>query len=163
MNTRDLASIIDNVLSKYGFDAKRVTWYRAVQGVLQVIDLQKSSYGGRYFINICCVPDGMSVDGMPAPKEHKCPIRIRLTSAFPDIRDELEKLLDLDNDEIDSLERMDRINSILNTKLIPFMENMKSNETLARSVNDGVFKRGAVSIKARQHLGLDISGESSGS
>ncbi|WP_457150720.1 DUF4304 domain-containing protein, partial [Mesorhizobium sp. P5_C1] len=96
MDKKELESLLNKDLSANGFKKKSATWYRQDAGALQVVNLQKSNFGLRFYVNIGCVPNGMSVEGLPTPKEYDCPIKIRLDSAFPDQKTRIEETLDLE-------------------------------------------------------------------
>ena len=102
MEKKVLEALFERSLVVAGFRKKGSCWYRQLSDILQLIDLQKSSYGKQFYINIACVPRGMQPEGMPFPQEHKCPIRIRLTSAFPAQRERVDKSLDLENGDLAS-------------------------------------------------------------
>ena len=96
MEKKALELALGGHLCPRGFKKKETAWYCKSAGMLQIVELQKSSFGLQFYLNLCWVPDGMEVEGMPTPNAHKCPIRIRLTALFPEQRDEIEKVFDLE-------------------------------------------------------------------
>lgn len=91
---------------------------------------------------------------MPTPKEHKCPIRIRLTSAFPERREQIEEVLDLERTNLDDARREDAVARLTNELILPFVDHMKNAATLRQAICEGIFKRGAVNLAAQKHLGV---------
>lgn len=154
MDKRALESVLGSQLAAQGFRKKASSWYRQADEALQVVDLQKSAYGLQFFLNLCCVPAGMDVEGMPTPKEHKCPIRIRLTSAFPERREQIEEALDLERTNLDDAQRQDAVARLTSELVLPFVNHMKDAATLRQAIGEGIFKRGAVNLAAQKYLGL---------
>ena len=162
MDKKALESVLNRELATKGFKKKASSWYRQGAESLQVVDLQKSNYGLQFYLNLCCVPAGMIVEGMPAPKEHKCPIRIRLTAAFPEHLNEIEEVFDLGRTTSDESLRAERLARLTNDLVLPFLNYMKDATSLKVAIEQGVFNRGAVNLAAKKHLGIvpaDISTE----
>ncbi|HEY3148581.1 MAG TPA: DUF4304 domain-containing protein [Dongiaceae bacterium] len=153
MNRKVLEIAIDGILSSHGFKKKRSTWYRQATDALQGVDLQKSTYGGQFYVNLCFVPAGMVVEGMPTPKEHKCPVRIRLDSAFPESKKRIEELFDLER-MVAEAQRTTGIQDIFGRLLIPFLDQLYAPSDFRTAIERGVFRGGAVTIAARQHFGI---------
>ena len=155
MDKKSLETVLNNKLVPNGFKKKASAWYRQVNGMLQVVDLQKSAYGLQFFLNLCCVPAGMEVEGMPTPKEHKCPIRIRLTAAYPEQRTQIEESLDLERTGLADSMRQAALGGILEELVLPFCNNFTSVEVLRDAIQRGLFKRGAINGAAQGHLNLN--------
>ncbi|RWC58985.1 MAG: DUF4304 domain-containing protein [Mesorhizobium sp.] len=156
MDKKELTYLLNDELSRYGFRKKSTTWYRDLQESLQVVDLQKSNFSNLFYANICCVPGGMSVDGLPTPKENKCPIRIRLDSAFPKNKIEIQKALDLDSKEITDDDRATMISIFLRELILPFLENLKDLKNIKHSIESGLLDNGMVYVSAKKFLGISI-------
>lgn len=154
MDKKSLESVFGAQLSATGFKKKASSWYRQAEGALQVVDLQKSSWGMQFYVNLCCVPGGMEVEGMPTPKEHKCPIRVRLTSAFPDRKEEIEKAFDLEASSISESDRIEQVARLANELVLPFMSCMKDAPSLRQAIEQGRFKNAWVNLAAQRHLGI---------
>jgi len=154
MDKKSLESLVGNELQAAGFKKKGSSWYFQSAGGLLVLDLQKSKYGAQFYVNLCCVPAGMNVQGMPTPKEHKCPIRIRLASAFPKKEREIEETFDLEDASLQDSARAGRITSLVYNLVLPFFENMKSLASLKDAIKKGVFDSGMVDLEVKRHLGV---------
>lgn len=155
MDKKGLEAAFGGSLVAAGFKKKGSAWYRQAEDALQIVDLQRSSYGPQFFVNLCCVPSGMAVEGMPTPKEHKCPVRIRLTAAFPKDHADIESVFDLDSHAFSDEVRAERLRELASHSVLSFMTHMRSSSALREAISIGAFKGGAVNLAARQHLGLD--------
>ncbi|MER9683902.1 DUF4304 domain-containing protein [Mesorhizobium sp. M0184] len=158
MNKKELESLLNRELLTHGFKKKSTSWYRQDEGALQVINLQKSNFGLRFYLNLGCVPNGMTVEGMPTPKEYECPIKIRLGGAFPDKKLEIEEAFNLENSKFDDRERSAIISNITSNLIIPFLENMKDASSLIRAINSGLLDNALIMLSAKSFLGLEQSG-----
>lgn len=154
MDKKSLESSIGPMLVAVGFKKKASTWYRETEGSLQVVDLQKSAYGLQFYLNLCCVPKGMYVEGMPTPKEHKCPIRVRLADVYPERGTQVGDVFDLERAGVSDVQRREQLNEIINKLVLPFFERTASAHALRDAIRQGLFKRGAVSLATKMHLGI---------
>lgn len=83
----------DGFVLDHGYSKRSGSWYRTQRETVAVMNLQRSNYSPRYFINVAL---WLSVFGPePYPKEHVCHIRTRLERLFDDAA-QLEAALDLD-------------------------------------------------------------------
>ncbi len=154
MNKKNLESVISDSLQLGDFRKKGMTWYRQRKESLQVLNLQKSSYGDQYYLNLCFVPTGMEVEGLPTPKEHKCPIRIRLTSIFDkDFKSEVESLLDLERESASDVIREIGIRDLCKSQVIPFLDEIEK-VGLKNAIVQGRFANGAVTLAAKRFMGI---------
>ena len=92
------------------------------------------------------------VEGMPTPKEHKCPIRIRLTSAMPERRKDIDALFDLEQPHLSDSQRTLGIQNVISRLLIDFVDSVQSNDDLKIAIEANAFSLGAVNLAARKHL-----------
>ena len=154
MDKKSLETIFGAQLIAAGFKKKASTWYRQAEGALQVVNLQKSSWGLQFYVNIGCVPVGMEVEGMPTPKEYKCPVRIRLASAFPEQETEIEKTFDLAVNGLSDPERAERLDQVVNEMVLPFMDSMKDMPSLQQAIDEGKFENAFIILEAQKYLGI---------
>ncbi|WP_436161106.1 DUF4304 domain-containing protein [Mesorhizobium sp. LjRoot246] len=155
MDKKGLEALLNRELSIHGFIKKSTSWYRQEIETLQIVNLQKSNFGLRFYINICCVPNGMSVEGMPRPKEHDCPIRIRLESAFIDQKATIEEAFNLEILNLSDDQRANVVSSIVSTMIVPFLENMKDKSSLIRSIKSRLLDHALITLTAKAFLGID--------
>lgn len=154
MDKKFLESVFGAPLSVQGFKKKASTWYRQLEGILQVVNLQKSSWGMQFYVNLCFVPAGMEIEGMPTPKQHKCPIWIRLEAAFPEQKEEIEKVFELEASTISEQDKAEEVVRLVNELVLPFMARMKDTFSLREAVEGGRFKNAWVNLAAQKHLGI---------
>lgn len=152
MDRKRLVSLLDESLIARGFRRKASSWYRQSGGVLQVFNLQKSAYGGQYYVNLCFVPNGMEVDGMPTPPEHKCPIRIRLDSVYPERSGQIKEVFDLEDMGHSDESRAVSVTGLMQQLFLPFMDDHDEVAKLRQAIAHGTFERGAVSLAVRRFL-----------
>jgi hypothetical protein len=152
MDKKNLESEVNSCLSILGFSRKNSSWYRRFSEVVQILDLQKSAFGNRLYMNIGFAPVAMPIEGMPTPKESKFPVRIRADAAFPARYSEIEGLLDFERKDFADGRRGDRLNAILVREVVPFMNTIWDIESLTVAIKHGAFSSGAVSIAVRKYL-----------
>jgi hypothetical protein len=155
MDKKTLEAVFTQILSPNGFKKKRSAWYREVQGVIQGVDLQRSFYGAQFYVNLFFVPEGISVEGMPTPKEYKCPIRIRLTSIIPERCKDIDALFDLEKLHLSESERISGIQEVISHILATFLNSLQSNGELKSAIEKNIFRNGWVNLVAQKHLSID--------
>lgn len=154
MDKKTLETAFGAQLGVHGFKKKASSWYRPGEEVLQMVNLQRSLYGCQYYVNLCFVPVGMDVEGMPTPKMHKCPIQIRLTEAFPEQKVEIESVFDLESSRISEAERKERIVGFTHELILPFLDCMMGLSALRHAIGQREFKGASINLAARRHLGV---------
>jgi hypothetical protein len=154
MTKEELKNVANSALCKFNMARKGWTWYSDDGENIVAVDLQKSDYGLNYYVNLCCSPEGITVEGSPTPKEHKFPIRIRGENAFPDQADKIKKMFNLDESFISDSERSEFIFDFLFTKAGPFLQEIKSVSGLKRAIAEGDFERGLINRAAQSRLEL---------
>lgn len=154
MDKRTLEKVTDKYLSPYGMQKKSTSWYKETNDIIQLVNLQKSEFSNKYYLNIGLLPLGVAVDGMPRPKEHKFPIRIRMSALFPDTATLLENVLDLEYEALPDLDREEKISEIITRDLLPFLTEMSSQINIKHAVTEGRFSGGLVNVAVKKHLGL---------
>ena len=152
MEGKQVELILTEFLKPRGFRKNAQTWYRKTAAGLQLLNLQRSSHGAQYYVNLAFVPEGMPSDS--PPKEHRCPVRIRLTSAMPEsARPQTELLFDLEQTAVADHDREAGIGKLLDDAVMPFLDDV-ARMGLKASIAQGMFKRGMVDGDAEQFLRL---------
>ncbi len=85
---------INEVMRAHGFTRKSSTWYQWSDEVIAVFNLQRSTFGNTYFLNI-----GFFLRASGAvdyPKEHDCHLRSRAEGIWPE---EQLAVIELDNND----------------------------------------------------------------
>ena len=101
------------------------SWYRANDAVITVVNLQKSDYSRNYYINVAFWLKALGEEKFP--KAHVCHVGIRLDMLLPDQAEEIKALLDL-----------------LETRLLPLLNEGSSVEGLRKWQREGRLKAAAV-------------------
>lgn len=155
MEKSNLEAALGSVLTAAGFRKKSSTWYRISEGGLQVVNLQKSAYGQQHYLNLACVPAGMAADGMPTPKEYRCPIRFRLEDAYENQRENIQRILNLEDASLVDEQRQQAAARLVEELVLPFMAQMTDAGTIRNAIKNGLLKNSAITLSAQKHLGLD--------
>jgi hypothetical protein len=124
------------------FLRKGSTWYRKLDDLIWVVNLQKSQYGRQYYVNI-----GVwlrELGDLEWPKEQECHVRSRI-EALADPMDEprIKERFDLES----SLEEPDRtalIIETLSTLLGPVLDRVRSIEDMRGPVGKAFLTRSLV-------------------
>lgn len=153
MNKSLLEKELDLILKPNGFKKKGATWYRRREEILHGVDLQKSNFGEQFFLNIFIVPGGMDIEGLPTPKEHRCPVRVRLTALFAKEKNKIEEAFDLERSLSDD-ERKKFLAKIVGEDLIRCLNTIATNQELAEFIHAGNLDGGLVTVAAKDWLGL---------
>lgn len=145
-NTKDLEAIITAQLKPCGFRKKGSNWYLNTDDCVRMINLQKSEWGGQYYLNTAILVT--SLDKEQNPLEYKCHIRVRADFLVPD-KAELSKVLDLENHSVPSKKRAEFIAGIISDYLIPFLLSLGTLDSIKEAVleNDIVSCRTTLALK----------------
>jgi hypothetical protein len=117
-----------------GYSKKSGSWYRRNPETIIVLNLQKSQYGPKYYINVALWLRALGDE--EAPKVNKCQIQTRLGQLVPaGLEKRLTELLDLDCDVEDMVRRTELLD-LFRQHLLPLLEASSSLESLRSG--DGV-------------------------
>lgn len=117
------------------------SWYRTGDEVIGVMNLQKSQYGPRYYINVGYWLQ--AIEEAKFPPDEQCHILIRLDALIADRGEEVKALLDFDS-EISGEERTQRLGDLLNSRLRPALEQGSSVDGLQKLRSEGLLKGAAI-------------------
>lgn len=171
MNKEELKGAVGSALGKFELKRKGWTWYSSPEGNLVAVDLQKSNYNAKYYVNICCSPAGMNVDGLPTPKEHKFPIRIRADGLFPSRQEDIDRAFDLDNTTLSDEQRLESILEIISADIGPFLQRIRDISGLKSAIAEGAFERETINRMGpapagmknpHRHHVLEVNGRAGG-
>jgi hypothetical protein len=119
MNTKELLDVINAVLAPAGFRRRKETWYRANEDTVTLVNLQKSQWGGQFFVNLAVYLRALGNAASPA--EHQAHIRVRLTSIAGESSAPLDEALDLERAGISTESRASRITAAMIDVALPFL------------------------------------------
>jgi hypothetical protein len=130
MNYKELKSIFARVLLPLGYTAAKNMFFRRIGEVILIVDLQKSTFGGNYYVNIGLFVDE-EVKLTQPPPFHKTHLKQTLTSIVPQVvRDKLVPALDLEV-AMRADDRSDIITSAMVRYGLPFLTPLGSIEGIA--------------------------------
>lgn len=159
--TNVVKATFGQVMKQYGFTRSSDGWYKNTADAILVANLQKSSYGPRYYINLAVWLRALGE--VAYPKEYQCHIRLRATHLVSGQEVFWEtQVFDLESDTIGDTRRAELIRSFLGEQVMPAFLSYGSLETLRRQYHDGHMQGIAVSVAARRVLegrGEDAAGE----
>lgn len=140
----------DNLCRNQGFRKKGGTWRRQNGDLLELLQLQKSTYGPQYYLNIGI--GLLAVHPALEPKIHQTHIQSRADALFPDWRDRLRLALDLESDAPES-HRLAELNRFMTSALLPLLDNVQSIPDLAREGDGRLLERTMIRPEAREAMG----------
>ena len=114
-----LERLLDDVLVPTGFRRRKLHWYRSNDDTIQIVNLQKSDWGGQYYINLGIFFRTLSP--ATAPKEYQAHARVRLDALRGIDESRIEAVLNLENVEMSQVERRSVIVAAFNDGVIPFL------------------------------------------
>ncbi len=121
MSSRNIIqSTFDEFGKASGYSKESGSWYRRRAETIVVLNLQKSQYALRYYVNVALWL--LALGQSEAPKEHHCHVRTRLDDLVPPAMEgRLTELLDLES-LIDEETRREELLALLREHLLPLME-----------------------------------------
>jgi hypothetical protein len=119
MNTTELAEVISAVLVPAGFRKRKDTWYKANEDTITLLNLQKSQYGGQYFVNLAVYLRDLGT--ATSPSEHQSHIRVRLTAIAGGEASAIDEALDLEQPNMSTEKRRTTLTRALTTMALPFL------------------------------------------
>src|SRR5438309_7775611 len=119
--------VVDEFAKGLEMVRKSGSWYRHTDSLVTILNLQKSQYAPKYYLNIAFWL--MELGSERFPKENAAHVRIRLDRLLPDAADEITKLLDLDSGMADP-KREEGLRAILNSRLRPILDGTTTVEDL---------------------------------
>jgi hypothetical protein len=125
-------------------------WYWRSDEVVAVVDLQKSQYGPKYYVNVAFWLRAVGDERFP--KTWKSHIAGRITDLPGVERGRVECLLDLECAVRDE-QRVDELSALLATAVIPFIERGASLAGLRSMIDDGTLNAWLLRVEAQEKLG----------
>jgi hypothetical protein len=111
MNRNDLENVLNIMLSSKGYAKKRRTWTKAGEGIIKIVNLQKSNFGNTFYVNF-----GYVINEIPLNRLFMHVFN-RISSQNPDETVLINALFDLESDMPDEIRR-EQLVQILNQQLI---------------------------------------------
>ena len=147
-----LTETFDAVLKPAGFKRKSDTWYSSRHDTVLILNLQKSTFGQQYYVNLGVWLKALGEN--ETPKENHCHVRCRWKATMPDVdAAELERLLDLADGSMSAAERVSRISELLNGHVLPFFAQVASLDGLRTALGSKSCRIHYVTRTAKELLG----------
>jgi len=125
------------------------SWYRRRDEVVAVLNLQKSQYAPRYYLDLGFWLVEVADERYPQP--HKCHVRMRVEDLLPAAETRINDLLDLRCDMSDE-ERLTELLALLDRELLPLLERAGSVAGLRGMLAAGMLKRAGITGPAQRVL-----------
>jgi hypothetical protein len=119
MNTKELEGVFDSVLVPAGFRRRKDTWYKMNDDTITLVNLQKSQWGGQYYVNLAVYLRDLGK--ATSPSEHESHIRVRLTSISGSGTAAVEEALDFERETVSAEQRRKVLAHALSTVALPFL------------------------------------------
>ena len=150
-NTKKLRAVIDAVLTSYGFTKRRSAWYRYYPETIVVLDLQKSDYGGQYYVNLAVTLRALNPEDYPP--EHKCHIRMRLERIVDDAA-KVSAVFNLEDSSIGAEERLQHIREMIKAGA-EWLQRLSTVEAIVHELRSNESVRNRTILPARRFLKID--------
>ena len=150
-NEQELMRVVDMVLRAHGFERRSCTWYRHHEDVILVVNVDKSPYGGQYFINL-----GLAIRSLNAtdfPPEERCDIRIRLDRLAPN-REDVLKAFDLEGSDLKGAERGERIMHQIEVGA-RWLNRLTTTSAVAQALASDAGLRNRATLTVRRYLNIE--------
>lgn len=147
MEKKEFKTTFGDAMKAVGFVKKGQSWFKRGTDSTVVLNLQKSDFDDKYYVNFGVWLMALGAEQFPAV--HKCHIQSRLTSLFPDRSEMIERACRLSGDAAEFSEFVD----FLSREVGPFVDACLRMDGLREMLMAGNFKRALIMKEARQHLG----------
>ncbi len=133
-----------------GGSKKSGSWYLRSPETIVVVNLQKSQYAVRYYVNVALWL--LAAGPAEAPKTPQCHVQTRLDGLVPPALEErLTALLDLGS-PIDEKARREELLALLRAHLLPLMQASLSLESLRSGAGQELVRKSLVTGPGQQVL-----------
>jgi len=147
IDKKDIKKALGEVFQEVGFLHKGQSWFLTGSDSIVVINLQKSDFDKKYYINIGVWLKRFG--DVSFPKENQCHIQTRLTSLFNEHASLIEDACSL---EKGTETNMKELVDFLRAKAVPFFRTCSTEEGLSENFRAGCFRRALVMKIAKDAL-----------
>jgi hypothetical protein len=154
LNRKELVKQIEHVLAPRGYLKRGPAWYRHFPETILVLDLQKSDYGGQFYINLGVTLPELCESEYPA--ENHCDVRMRLGGAFSD-RPYVAKVFDLENATFGNNDREKAIQELI-AYGADWLEKFSSKQAIVNQIKQSEDICCHTTLKLKRFLNLPIEG-----
>jgi hypothetical protein len=141
-----LERAITGALAEHDFRKRGDSWYRETAEAVTVVQLQKSEWGGQFYLNLAvCI---RAIGCKPLPKEHECHVRVRITSL--DVDSNVSAALNLEDSSLDPRARHAVIDSALRTVAVPLLLKFATVRGVVEACRSGTLQGAFVDKRVEQ-------------
>ena len=149
MSRNVIQTTFDEFMTSEHFSKKSGSWFRTGGDVITVVNLQKSSYGPQYYVNVALWL--RTLGEATFPQEQTCHVRTRLATLIGSDEEGLRSLLDLESD-MSETDRRAALTQFLAAHLRPALEAVDGLERLRAPEGQRVLAATLMTAPARQIL-----------
>jgi hypothetical protein len=131
MNSSIVLEWLNSALEEEGFVRVRKSWYRDSAETIAVVNLDKSPYGGQFYVNLAASAKALAASSRPA--EHHCHFRVRLDALSPD-RATIAEALDLER-PMPQQDRQALIAAAISDLALPLLKECETVGGIARIIS----------------------------
>ncbi len=150
-NLKDLEVVVTSVLKPEGYRKKKTNWYLETDDCILMVNLQKSRWGGQFYINLAVLITDLNKNN--TPQEYECHIRARLDEVVPN-QNEVKKTLDLEDTTIPTETKIETLANALNAYGIPFLSSLNTLSKIKEKLQRQELKKIAIRLDMREYLGF---------
>jgi hypothetical protein len=144
---------LDETLRREGYARRGKTWYRQDPETISLVDLQKSNWSQKYYINVATT---LRDEGTPThPAQNKCGVRGRVTDLTPE-RERVERALDLTDEGLADEERCEILRRTLIEDVLPVLRSFQTKSGIRDFVASRYGPKFAVTAAAKKALGIAV-------
>lgn len=156
-NVEAVENGVQRALKECSFKKKSNTWRKENDETVLVVNLQRSSWGAQFYINLGVLI--RELDDIPNPTENKCHLRERLEEMAGAER--LKAALNAENAELTPEQREGIVYQTMKDIGIPFLESCNSLRGLIHEFHRGSVKRSALMSVSDEFIAKHASANSS--
>lgn len=132
---KEIIKSIHKDLVELNYKRKTDTWYLQKSDFICVLNLQKSAWGNKYYINLgVYIKDDSSLD---FPKEYQCHIRWRLTEETTNIQS-FNKNLDFEDNSVSIKNKLKMISKAIIDVTVPLFSSLNTKKDLIKFIKSPV-------------------------
>lgn len=147
-NIKVIDDIMIQIMKEHGFQKKKRNWYFENEEVTLVVNLQQSSWGKQFYINMGVVIKAL--ENLKQPPEYKCHFSTRPEQVTRDIE---RGVLNAENTAIPDEERQRAIREIMLHAVLPRLDKWKTLKGLTEDYLQGrIASKGLLLWQARDFL-----------
>lgn len=151
MTAEILARLINDSLRKHGFKKKGSTWHLESPECISVLNVQRSQWGDKYYINLGVLVK--QLDNIPSPKEYQCHFRDRLSHIVGNsAKMELEP--DFEDPSSTEEQKAQTVREAIETHAIPLLLSLQTLEGIKRTFSEKRISPAFAADKLTKLLGI---------